>query len=109
VRWAPVEDLAFHASWTFLRAVRRQIEGSGPLGLSFAGRGNYGLDPNMRVDATGTKRTRDIGHELDFSAEYLASSHVRLPLNFGVFRPGDIFGQGARTAVKFDLGVEYRF
>jgi hypothetical protein len=63
----------------------------------------------MRVDATGTRRTRDIGQELDFSAELLASTHVRLPLNFGVFRPGDIFGQGARTAVKFDLGVEYRF
>lgn len=109
LRWAPTETLAFTASFTFLRAVRRQFEGTGPMGLSFAGRGNYGLDPAMRVDATGTKRTRDLGYEIDVSAEHVASKHVRLPLNVGVFRPGDIFGHGARTAVKFDLGVEYRF
>ena len=109
LRWAPAENLVFTASYTFLRAVRRQIEGSGPLGLSFAGRGNYGLDPAMRVDATGSKLTRDIGYEVDFSAELAASKHVRLPANVGVFRPGDIFGRGARTALKFDLGVEYRF
>lgn len=109
LRWAPRKDLAFTGTYTILRAVRGQIEGTGPLGPSFAGRGNYGLDPNMRIDATGTGRTRDIGYEVDFSAEYQASTHVRLPLNIGVFRPGDIFGRGARTAVKFDVGLEYRF
>lgn len=109
LRWTAVENLTFGLSYTKLRAVRRQPEGSGPLGLSFAGRGNYGLDPAMRVDATSARGTRDIGYEVDFAAEYQASKHVRLPFNLGVFRPGDIFGQGARTAIKFDLAVEYRF
>jgi hypothetical protein len=49
------------------------------------------------------------GQEVDVSAEITASTHVRLPLNFGMFLPGDIFGRAARTAMKFDFGVEYRF
>jgi hypothetical protein len=109
VRWAATDALVFTASYTHLRAVRRQPEGAGPLGLSFGGRGNYGLDPAMRVDPTGTKKTRDIGYEIDFGGEFQASKHVRIPVNLGFFRPGDIFGHGARTAAKFDLGLEYRF
>lgn len=112
LRWRIAEGLAATASWTFLRAVRGQPEGTGPLGpfLGAApGRGNYGLDPLMRVDATGSGRSRDLGDEFDLGAELRAGRTVRLLANFGIFLPGDVFGAPAHSALKADLGVEFRF
>lgn len=112
LRWLASEGVLVGASYTFLRAVREQPEGSGPLGPSIApppGRGNYGLDPAMRVDPAGADKTREIGSEVDLFAEFRVSKHVRIPVNLGLFFPGDIFGDDARTAVKFDLAWEFKF
>jgi hypothetical protein len=109
VRWAASKDLDVTFSYTYLRAVRAQAEGLGPLGDSFAGRGNYGLDPAMRADATDADRTKDVGDEFDVLTEYRATKQVRVLFNVGVFFPGRIFGDDAHTAWKGDLGLEFKF
>jgi hypothetical protein len=63
----------------------------------------------MRVDATGSGRSRDLGDEFDLGAELRAGRTVRLLANFGIFLPGDVFGAPAHSALKADLGVEFRF
>jgi hypothetical protein len=63
----------------------------------------------MRADATGASRTRDVGSEIDLAAEWRSSRFTRLVANVGVFLPGDVFGDPAHTALKMDLGVEFRF
>lgn len=103
------ETTTLSAAWTWLRAVREQPEGTGPMGGFLAGRGNYGLDPAMRVDPVGTDESRDIGHEIDLSAEHRASKRVRVLANLAAFLPGDLFGDDAHTAWKFELGTEFQF
>ncbi len=112
LRWTLDAAFDLTLSYTYLRAVRAQPEGTGPLGpfLGTApGRGNFGLDPLMRVDASGTHRTHDVGNEIDLAAEYRASTFVRVNANVGLLLPGDIFGDDAHSALKIDLGVEFKF
>lgn len=112
VRWAVCAGFDVTAAYAFLRAVRAQPVGTGPLGPFLdapPGRGNFGLDPLLRADATGSGRSRDVGHEIDLAADYQASPSTRLTANLGLFRPGDVFGDAAHSAWKLDLAVEFKF
>jgi hypothetical protein len=87
-------DLSISSSFTFHRATRARLEGSGVLGA---------LRP------ISNRVTNDIGGEFDLNVEFLYKQNVKPFVYFGAFYPGDIFGPGRATAIKLEAGVEFKF
>ncbi len=86
-------QLTIEGSYTYLRATKSQLVGSGPLGLS---------------PTTSSSRSRDIGDEIDAHLSYDFDEHVRVYIKAGIFFPGRIYGN-ADSAVKSEAGLEFRF
>lgn len=88
------KGLILGSSFTFHRATRKRLEGSGVLGT---------LTPSS------TRFTDDVGNELDLYAEYFYKQSIRPFIDFAVFFPRDIFGPRFTKAVKLEAGIEFKF
>ena len=97
-------DLSARITYTFLRAHKAQLEGTGPLG-----NGRFGVDPFLVFPATSTVKTQEIGHEIDLHVNYVVDKNVSLFTRVGRFVPGAIFGTGTHNVYKVESGLEFRF
>jgi len=97
-------DVSARVTYTFLRAHKAQLEGTGPLG-----NGVFGVDPFLTFPATSTARTKEIGHEVDLHLNYVVDKNITLFTRAGWFDPGAIFGSGTRNVFKLESGLEFRF
>lgn len=113
----PTEKLQTKVAWTYLRSTVAQPAGTGVLGpapvlggsaLSY----NCGqpLTAAAVVTCTGLgSKTQDIGQEFDVLTDYYFNPQTRLFSYFGMFFPGRIYAPFADNALKYELGVEFRF
>ncbi len=90
----PIEYLIIEGSYTYLYASKEQLEGTGPLGNG---------------TAVSNSKTREIGQELDLKAYYSINDNTGIKFFGGVFFPGSIYGRNADSALKGEVGIEYKF
>jgi Alginate export len=88
------KNLVIDFSFTFHRATRARMEGTGVLGA---------------LPRASNRLTSNIGSEFDLNVEYLHKENVRPFIRFGGFWPGNIFGPQAARAIKLEGGIEFRF
>lgn len=53
--------------------------------------------------------TKDVGQEFDVLTDYFWTPALRVFSYFGMFFPGRIYAPFADNALKFEIGIEYRF
>ncbi len=92
--------LSLQGVFTYLRATRKQLVGEGVL--------MGGIDGFSAVAGTAAT-SNDIGWELDINARDQFIKPMAAYFRFGWFRPGLIFGNSRRDAIKFQGGIDYGF
>lgn len=99
----PRPDLQAKFAWTLLRASVAQPAGTGVLGPRPL------LHPALSYSQTAVGGpTKDIGQEFDVLLDYFHGP-IRLFSYFGMFLPGRIYAPFQDYALKYEVGVEYRF
>lgn len=99
----PIADFQIKVAWTWLQASVAQPAGTGVLGPRPL------LHPALSYSRTAVGGpTKDIGQEFDVLVDYVYGP-VRLFSYFGMFLPGRLYAPHQDNALKYEVGVEYRF
>ncbi len=100
----PTEKFQTKVAWTYLRATVAQPAGTGVLGPTPI------LAPFLSYSTIAVGGpTKDIGQEVNVLMDYFFDPQTRLFSHFGMFLPGRLYAPFADNAIKYELGIEFRF